>query len=1407
MSNNNSKKPIAKNSTEGGTGESKGIPPLRAPPGPVGPVPKPVTPPLFRKIDWLTFAITTLLVFTGYFLTLSPDLTLEDCGELAVGSFYAGVPHPPGYPVWTIYTWFFTQFLPVSNIAFRVAVSSAVAGSLGCGLMALMVSRGSSMMIEGIAQLKTIERRWENALCVVSGFVAGMLLGFNGFMWSQAVIVEVYPLSVLSLAGVLVCLMRWVYAPHQRRYLYLAFFFFGICFNNHQSLLVTALALEVAVIAVQPRLGRELFFWNVVIYLGGFAANLAGFMPLLSDNLPVQVIYHTIGIGSGVVWAWLAFKTKLRAIEFGRDLAMVLVVAYLAFLLGHITNFITMFRYQGDISTLKTGKFIFFNMVGAGSIAGFIYLIRAAKTPGREWVAALICGGAWLFGAAFYLYMPLASMSNPPMNWGYPRTVTGFFHAFTRGQYERIHPTRDPITFAKQFYYTLIDGTMEEFNFVYLLIGVVVFFFYRRMQPRERAWIVGLSAFYVVLGPFLLDLLSPAPDRQSQDLNKVFFTASHMMLAMFIGYGLTIIGSLLATQYERWRKWALLAFALASAFALLWATLVSFETPNPLKRETAYFGLALAMFATGAVFLARTRAPMIALLGAMALMPTYSIMSHWEDNEQRGHLFGYWFGHDMFTPPFKSPDAKPIYPEMDRDTVLFGGTDPGRFNPTYMIFCESFIPPDKKPHDPNFDRRDVYLITQNALADGTYLNYIRAHYNRSTQPDPPFFTELLRGPNELGQNFTTNIVARAMVPLDRFFLKLGDDIEKRRRAGTSFFKEADFVDLAGFAAKLQKGQDPVSQFLFNNLSKGTQELLARNGDQPALRRALAKDLNQFFDNELEEYEAVTSKSDQKNALEKEIAGKTITDKDQLAKKLTTKAALEKEIMELSKTSPFYTPDRFKGVTLSEHAARFIKEDPRSHTRIRWDRLLIESTYPKEIATSIGGVYPDLEIHTPSNEDSQRCFQEYLGDAQRRLAHDSSHPTEPKQIRAGEDVKVIDNRVQVSGQVAVMAINGLLTKIIFDKNPDHEFYVEESFPLDWMYPHLTPYGVIMKINRQELPELTDEVVNKDHEFWSQFSQRLIGNWITYNTTVTEICDFAEKIYLRRDYKGFKGDPKFIRDNDGQKAFSKLRSSIAGVYAWRLARPKTPAEQQRMLKEAEFSFKQAYAFCPYSPEAVFRYINLLISTGRVDDARRMATTSLKLDPNNGQMAGLVGELDRMKQAQGSAPPQPQPAVPPTAAISAEVPELEKQVATNPKNLPTVSKLLSDYVQLQQTQKALDLVDSLMTNSPADANTLSFLANVCNQLSQFPRAEKALATLVKLSPDTPEFWFDLAGVQSLEGKPPEAIQSLRTALERNVKRRTQNTNAPNLYTNAESDTRFASLRPTPEFQKLMAELKPPN
>src|SRR5437867_12267802 len=296
MSNTNPKKPAAKNPTEGQTGENKIISQTKPPGAPAAPVPPPVTPPLFRRIDWLTFGITTLLVFIGYLLTLAPDLTLQDSGELAVGSYYAGVPHPPGYPIWTIFTWLFTVLLPYSNIAWRVAVASAVSGALACGVIALIASRGGSMILKGIDEFKSLDRRWENALCVLSGYVAGMLIGFNGFMWSQAVIVEVYPFSLLSFAGVLCCLLRWIYAPHQKRYLYWALFLFGVCFTNHMTLFVAGMGIEVAIAAAQPKLGRDLFLGNGVIFLVCMVLKANGKLPGFENNRPLFVIFIVIGV-------------------------------------------------------------------------------------------------------------------------------------------------------------------------------------------------------------------------------------------------------------------------------------------------------------------------------------------------------------------------------------------------------------------------------------------------------------------------------------------------------------------------------------------------------------------------------------------------------------------------------------------------------------------------------------------------------------------------------------------------------------------------------------------------------------------------------------------------------------------------------------------------------------------------------------------------------------------------------------------------------------------------------------------------------------------------------------------------------------------------------------------------------
>src|SRR5438094_249268 len=120
---------------------------------PVKPAPQRV-PALFRKSDWLSCLFTFIVMWVIYALTLAPEVTLEDAGELITGAVYAGIPHPPGYPVWTLYSWLWTVLVPVGNMAWRVALAQANAGAVACALIALIVSRGSSLLIESIESLK-----------------------------------------------------------------------------------------------------------------------------------------------------------------------------------------------------------------------------------------------------------------------------------------------------------------------------------------------------------------------------------------------------------------------------------------------------------------------------------------------------------------------------------------------------------------------------------------------------------------------------------------------------------------------------------------------------------------------------------------------------------------------------------------------------------------------------------------------------------------------------------------------------------------------------------------------------------------------------------------------------------------------------------------------------------------------------------------------------------------------------------------------------------------------------------------------------------------------------------------------------------------------------------------------------
>jgi len=45
----------------------------------------------------------------------------------------------------------------------------------------------------------------------------------------------------------------------------------------------------------------------------------------------------------------------------------------------------------------------------------------------------------------------------------------------------------------------------------------------------------------------------------------------------------------------------------------------------------------------------------------------------------------------------------------------------------------------------------------------------------------------------------------------------------------------------------------------------------------------------------------------------------------------------------------------------------------------------------------------------------------------------------------------------------------LIKMIFDKNPGRELFIEQSYPIKWMRPNLEPHGLIFKLTRPVTPE--------------------------------------------------------------------------------------------------------------------------------------------------------------------------------------------------------------------------------------------------------------------------------------------------------------------------------------------------
>jgi hypothetical protein len=238
-----------------------------------------------RHVHGVTLAVA-LAAFLAYALTLSPTVAWvnqgEDSGDLLVAAATLGIPHPTGYPLFTLLGRL-ASLVPLGSLAFRINLVAALAGALGVFLLARLV-----------LELATPRGAAPGAGTVTGAASAALVYAFSRGAWSQSVLAEVYTLHVALLGAVLWCLAR-AERNSDPRALALAAYLSGLGLANHLLVLaaVPAVAATAWRLALRKKIGRA----GIVL------------LPVLAIWGASLVLYLPVRAGLGPEFSWGAPAT------------------------------------------------------------------------------------------------------------------------------------------------------------------------------------------------------------------------------------------------------------------------------------------------------------------------------------------------------------------------------------------------------------------------------------------------------------------------------------------------------------------------------------------------------------------------------------------------------------------------------------------------------------------------------------------------------------------------------------------------------------------------------------------------------------------------------------------------------------------------------------------------------------------------------------------------------------------------------------------------------------------------------------------------------------------------------------------------------------------------------------------
>jgi tetratricopeptide (TPR) repeat protein len=698
----------------------------------------PSRPERFQASDFIAAGLVFLITLCVYIATLAPNVTLEDSGELITAAAKFGVGHPPGYPLWTMSGFLLSHLLPFGNLAWRINLLCALFGAVSNAVLTLLACHSGRWLLQRWTAPE-IQREVRPYVFYI-GLLVGLVIGFSDVMWSQAVISAVHgTLNALFVNLVLLFFYLWMLEPRKTHRLILAVFVFALGLTNHHTLvqIIPAFILA-AMLAVEEEGGDQALdkipariFFSVFLAINLFSLSLLVYISWLSSDNELQTISQAMAWVIFILTALVSFfylkDFRLHLFLFGvASIAAIFAGGY--FLLSSSESDFVRYTFANAPHWWLTGSY-----VHSGWLQGLVANAQAGAPPlpravdaRYAWLLFALAAGAigllyssqlnrrlvigvflagW-FGLMPYAYEPFASSTHPPMNWGTPATRAGFYYSVSREQYPKSLPILIKSTFGKTLhiipkdaqldatiglpdywgrlvktFYYYGDNLTKNFTAPLIFLILAALIYIRRCDWPQVNWFIFLGASFFLLG-FMLLIIAPQEgfDFERNLQYKVFHLQSHCIFVLLMGYG---------------------ALALMTYFHEL------------MPEIPAQFGV--TAFGVPALFL--------------SLLPLWS---NFDGCSQAGHWFGYHYGADMMRP-------------MDRNAVYFGGSDPGRFVPTYMAFVESqqddrwkadwsVYPKETVARGSAFDRRDVTVITQNALCDTYYASYIRDQYDPRFQP-------------------------------------------------------------------------------------------------------------------------------------------------------------------------------------------------------------------------------------------------------------------------------------------------------------------------------------------------------------------------------------------------------------------------------------------------------------------------------------------------------------------------------------------------------------------------------------------------------------------------------------------------------------------------------------------------